>query len=107
MVHSHRHCGDERPKRLEKFGLAPKALTNFYKCTTESILSVCITAWYGNCTICNHRALQRVLRSAQHITGGTLPSLQNIYSTRCHRKVKKIIKDLSHPSHSLFTPLPS
>jgi hypothetical protein len=31
-----------------------------------------------------------------HITGGTLPDLQDIYSTRCHRKAKKIIKDLSH-----------
>ena len=60
-----------------------------------------------NCTVCNRRALQKVLQSAQHITGGTLPSLQDIYSTRCHRKGKKIIKDLSHPSHSLFTPLPA
>ncbi|XP_070297647.1 LOW QUALITY PROTEIN: H(+)/Cl(-) exchange transporter 7-like, partial [Salvelinus sp. IW2-2015] len=53
----------------------------------------------GNCTAHNRRALQRVVRSAQRFTGGTLPSLQDIYSTRCHRKAKKIIKDL-------FTPLP-
>jgi hypothetical protein len=39
--------------------------------------------------------------------GGTLPALQDIYSTRCHRKAKKVIKDLSHPSHGLFTSLPS
>jgi hypothetical protein len=32
-------------------------------------------------------------------------TLQDIYSTQCHRKAKKIIKDLSHPSHSLFIPL--
>jgi hypothetical protein len=36
-----------------------------------------------------------------NITGGTLHALQDIYSTRCHRKAKKI----SHPSHCLFTPL--
>jgi hypothetical protein len=53
----------------------------------------CITAWYGNCTTHNSRALQRVMRSAQHITGGKLPALQDTYSTRCHRKAKKIIKD--------------
>jgi hypothetical protein len=31
-------------RRLKKFGLSPKALTNFYRCTIESILSGCITA---------------------------------------------------------------
>jgi hypothetical protein len=48
-----------------------------------------------------------VVQSAQRITGGKLPALQDIYNTRCHRKTKKNIKDLSHPSHCLFTPLPS
>jgi gmma-aminobutyric acid receptor subunit gamma len=93
-------------RRLKKFGLAPKTLTNFYRCTIESILSVCITAWYGNCTTHNRKALQRVVRSAQHITGGKLPPLQDIYTTRCHRKAKKV-KDNNNPSHCLFTPLSS
>ena len=35
----------------------------------------------------------RVVRSAQRITGVKLPALQATYSTRCHRKTKKIIKD--------------
>ena len=51
------------PRRLKKFGLAPKTLTNFYRCTIESILTGCITAWYGNGT-----ARNRVVWSAQHIT---------------------------------------
>jgi hypothetical protein len=37
----------------KKLVLAPKTLTNFYRCTIESILSGCITAWYGNCTVRN------------------------------------------------------
>jgi hypothetical protein len=86
--------------------LSPKALTNFYRCTIESILSGCITTWYGNCTARNRKALQRVVRSAQHITGGKPPALQDTYSTRCHRKAKKI-KDNNHLSHCLFTLLPS
>ena len=61
--------------RLNKFSLAPKTLTNFYRCTIMSILSGCITAWYRNCTTHNRRALQRVVQSAQRITGGNyLPS---------------------------------
>ncbi|CDQ63655.1 unnamed protein product [Oncorhynchus mykiss] len=94
-------------RRLKKFGLSPKALTNFYRCTIESILSGCITAWYSNCSAHNRKALQRVVRSAQRITGGKLPALQDTYTTRCHRKAIKIIKDNNHPSHCLFTPLSS
>jgi hypothetical protein len=40
---------------------------------------VVITTWYG--TVRNRRALQRVVRSAQRIIRGTLPALQDIYST--------------------------
>ena len=62
-------------RRLKKFGLAPETLTNFYRCTIESIISGCITAWYSNCTARNCRALLRVVRSAQRITGvNYLPS---------------------------------
>jgi hypothetical protein len=47
-------------RRLKKLGLSPKALTNFYRCTIESILSGCITSWYGN-----YKALQSVVRSVR------------------------------------------
>jgi hypothetical protein len=90
-------------RRLKKFVLSPKALTNFYRCTIESILSCCITAWYGNCSAHNRKALQRVVRSAQCITGCKLPALQDTNTTRCQRKAIKI-KDNNHPSHCLFTP---
>ncbi len=41
------------------------------------------------------------------IVGGELPSLQDIYTRRCIRKARRIIKDSSHPSHSLLSLLPS
>jgi gmma-aminobutyric acid receptor subunit gamma len=94
-------------RRLKKSGLSPKALTNLYRCTIESILSGCITAWYGNCSAHNRKALQRVVRSTQHITGGKLPALQDTYTSRCHRKAIKIIKDNKHPSNCMVTPLSS
>ncbi len=39
--------------------------------------------------------------------GGELPSLQDIYTRRCIRKARRIIKDSSHPSHRLLSLLPS
>jgi hypothetical protein len=85
-------------KMLYKFGLALKMLTNFCRFTIESMLSDCITAWYGKCTARYCRVLQRVVPSAQCITGGKLPALQDTYSPQCHRKAKKIIKDINHLS---------
>ncbi len=45
--------------------------------------------------------------TAQHIVGGELPSLQEIYPQRCVRKARKIIRDSCHLSHELFSLLPS
>ncbi len=90
-------------RRLRKFGMSPRILRSFYTCTVESILTGCITAWFGNTTAGNHRALQRVVRTARHIVGGELPSLQDIYT----RKAQMIIEDSSHLSHRLLSLLPS
>ncbi len=94
-------------RRLRKFGTSPSILRSFYSCTVESILTGCITAWFGNSTAGNRKALQRVVRTARHIVGGELPSLPDIYTRRCTRKAQRIIKDSSHPSHSLLSLLPS
>ncbi len=94
-------------RRLRKFGSSPRILRSFYTCTVESILTGCITAWFGNSTAGNRRALQRVVRTVRHIVGGELPSLQDIYTRRCTRKARRIIKDSSHPSHRLLSLLPS
>ena len=55
------------------------------------------------------KKLQRVVRTAEKIIGNgtSLPSLDNIYTTRCKRKAHNIIEDTSHPAHTLFQLLPS
>jgi hypothetical protein len=92
-----------RPKR---FGMGPQILKSFYSCTIESILTDCITAWYGNCLASDCKALQRVVRTAQYITGAKLPAIQDLYTRRRQRKVHKIVRDSSHPSYRLFSLLP-
>ncbi len=59
--------------------------------------------------VCKHHRWQpqRVVRTARHIVGGELPSLQDIYTRRCIRKARRIIKDSRHPSHRLHSLLPS
>ncbi|KAI4878394.1 hypothetical protein NFI96_026871, partial [Prochilodus magdalenae] len=73
----------------------------------RSILTSCITVWYGSATSAESKALQRVVKTAQHITASTLPPIQDIYDKRCLRKAVNISSDPTHPSHPLFQPLPS
>uniref|UniRef100_A0A8C9VFB8 Reverse transcriptase domain-containing protein n=1 Tax=Scleropages formosus TaxID=113540 RepID=A0A8C9VFB8_SCLFO len=94
-------------RRLRKLRMNQKILKTFYTCAVESIITGCITSWYGNSTGLNRRSLQRVVRTARHIVGVELPSLQEIYNRRCVRKAQRIINDPSHPSHGLFHLLPS
>ena len=94
-------------RRLKKFGMSIKTLANFYRCTIESILSGCITAWYGSCSAAELKALQRVVKSAEGSIGCHLRSMQSIYGTRCLRKARNSIKNSSHPGYGLFTLLPS
>jgi hypothetical protein len=78
--------------RLKRFDMGPQVLKRFYSCTIESILTGCITVWYGNCSGSDHKALQRVVCMAQYITGAKLPAIQDLYTRRCQRKTLKIVR---------------
>uniref|UniRef100_A0A8K9X6Q5 Reverse transcriptase domain-containing protein n=1 Tax=Oncorhynchus mykiss TaxID=8022 RepID=A0A8K9X6Q5_ONCMY len=90
-------------RKLKRFGMVPEILKRFYSCNIESILTGCITAWYGNCSASDRKALQRIVRTAQYITGTKLPAIQDLYTRRCQRKALTFVKD---PSHRLFSILP-
>ncbi|KAK1789658.1 hypothetical protein P4O66_015559, partial [Electrophorus voltai] len=92
---------------LKKAHLPSPILTTFYRGTIESILSSCITTWFGNCTVFDRKTLQRIVRTAEKIIVVTLPSITDIYTTRCICKATSIVEDPRHPSHKLFTFLPS
>ncbi|KAK3510967.1 hypothetical protein QTP70_027794, partial [Hemibagrus guttatus] len=94
-------------RRLRKAHLPPPILTMFYRGTMESALSSCITAWFGKCTVSNHKTLQQIVWTAENIIGVSLPSITDMYTTCCIHKANSIVDDPTHPSHALFTLLPS
>jgi hypothetical protein len=77
-------------RRLKRLGMGPQILKMFYSCITESILTGCIATWYGNCSASACKALQRVVRTAQYITGAKLPAIQDLYTMRYQRKALKV-----------------
>ena len=112
MVHTHQHSCDEvmtmplPPQQCEKIWHGPSDPKNFYSCTIERILTCCIPAWYGKCLASDRKTLQRVMHTAQDITGAELPAIQNLYTRWGQRRAIKIFKDSSPPSQRLFSLLP-
>ncbi|XP_051886490.1 uncharacterized protein LOC127578465 isoform X2 [Pristis pectinata] len=51
-------------RSLRRFGMSPKTLANFYRCAVESILTGCITVWYGGSIVQDRKRLQSVVDSA-------------------------------------------
>ncbi|KAI3366532.1 hypothetical protein L3Q82_000664 [Scortum barcoo] len=67
-----------------------RILCSFYRCTIERILTGCITAWYRSCTALNRKALQRVVKAAQHITRTELPSMEDLYTQRIRAQTTRL-----------------
>ncbi len=94
-------------RQLRKFTVSPEILKTFYSGAIEIVLTQSISLWYGNISNQDCKALQRVVRLAERISGSALPSLQDIYLKRCKSRAAKIIKDSNHPGNLLFILLPS
>ncbi len=62
-------------RQLRKFRVSPAILKTFYSGAIESVLTQCISVWYGNSSNQDCKALQRVVRLAERISGSALPSL--------------------------------
>ena len=58
--------------------MGPQILKIFYSCTIKSILTGCVNAWYGNSSASDRKALQRVVGTAQYITGAKLPAILDL-----------------------------
>eukprot|EP00064_Thunnus_orientalis_P019435 superscaffoldBa00004866_g19553 len=52
-------------RRLRRFGMDRKITCDLYGCTTERVLSGCISAWFRSSSGQNLKALQRVIKAAQ------------------------------------------
>uniref|UniRef100_A0A3Q3MEX0 Reverse transcriptase domain-containing protein n=1 Tax=Labrus bergylta TaxID=56723 RepID=A0A3Q3MEX0_9LABR len=94
-------------RTLKRHHLSSAVLMNFYRCVIESILTSSVSVWYGNCSVADRKALQRVVKTAQRITRCPLPAIEDVQRKRCLRRAHGILKDSSHPAHRLFTLLPS
>ncbi len=73
-------------RQLRKFNLPQELLKQFYSAIIESVLCTSITVWFSSATKSDIRRLRRVVQTA---IGATLPSLQELYSSRVRKMVWK------------------
>ena len=94
-------------RQLRKFRLSQSMMVKFYTAIIESILTLSITVWFPTAMVKDNTRVERVIRSAERVTGHALPSLKSLYEVRAEKRARKIMKDPSHPGHGLFEVLPS
>ncbi len=94
-------------RQLRKFNLPQELLKQFYSAIIEPVLCTSITVWFSSATKSDLRRLQRIVQTAERIIGTTLPTLQELYSSRVSKRAGKFTLDPSHPAQSLFELLQS
>ena len=94
-------------RKLKKARAPAPIMCSFYRGTIESVLTCCITVWFGNSTTHNQKMLQRIVNAAGKIVGATLLPLNDIYNSQLTKKALSIVGDPTHPSHGFFRLLPS
>ncbi len=94
--------------QLRKCNLPQELLIQFYSATIESVLCMSITVWFSSATKSGLGRLRRLVRTAERIIGTTLPTLQELYSSRVSKRAgKKSLWTPQNLAHSLFELLPS
>ncbi len=90
-------------RQLRKFNLSQELQKQFYSAITESVLCMSITVWFSSATKSDLWRMQSLVRTVERIIVTTLPTLQELYSSRVSKGAGKITLVLSHPAHSLWT----
>ncbi len=75
--------------QLRKCNLPQELLIQFYSATIESVLCMSITVWFSSATKSGLGRLRRLVRTAERIIGTTLPTLQELYSSRVSKRAGK------------------
>lgn len=101
------HSGMFFLRQLTKLNVSRSVRSRFYRATVESILSTSITVWFASASAQAKVRLQRIVRTAERLTGHRQLSINDLYEARVRKRATKIAADRSHPACDIFRLLPS
>ena len=82
-------------------------LTLFYKSIIQSVLSFCISSWFGSCVESDKKKLCKIIKCAKKLGCVDLQQLSELYEDAVRSKLDKILLNHQHPLHNCFKMLPS
>lgn len=90
-------------RSLTRVGLSCRSLIQAYRGLLENTLTRGITVWFGNTTLKEREAFQRIIQTAEWLTITQLLSVDILYTHRCRNKLRAILTDPHpEPRHLLF-----
>ncbi len=94
-------------RKLKNVNVDSTILTLFYKSIIQSVLTFCITSWFGNATATDTNKLDKIVKCAKRLGCITISDLDLLYELAVRSKINKIISNERHPLNKFFCLLPS
>jgi hypothetical protein len=85
-------------RKLKKCNVDNTILTLFYESVICSVLSFCVTAWFGSLSADLSHLLHKVERTANKIIRGEpVKTVETLHQDKVHSMIDKIFSNCSHP----------
>ena len=105
----HKKC-DQRLyvlRKLKNVKVDRTILTLFHTSIIQSVLSFCISSWFGNCSDGGIRKLIKTVKCAERLGCVNVKHLEELYEDAVCAKFDKIWSNDNHPHHNCFRLLPN
>ena len=89
-------------RKLKTFQIEKTIMNLFYSATVSSIITFAMTCWYGNATKLNRCRIDRLIKNASRTVQVQLPTLEELFKSRCLSMLNKILQDNTHPLHDNY-----
>ena len=87
-------------RKLKSFRVCNDILFLFYQCVIQSIITSCITVWYGNLRAKDIRKLERVTKAASKTIGLDVKHIHSIFESAITSKLCAIMQEPKHPLYA-------
>ena len=94
-------------RKLKNVHVDTCILTMFYRSIIESVLTFCVTYWYGLATVQDKNKLNKIVKCARKLGCLNVNDIDTMYRCLIVEKMSKIMKSEVHPLNKYFKMLPS
>jgi len=89
-------------RKMSKFSVNAKVLQLFYNAVIASVWSYCLCTWGGNAKNYDVKRISSSIKQAGRLIGDPQKSFEQTYQEVLGKKLGRILKDDTHPLHSIF-----